>query len=72
MVKSLNSENTFDKNSGRWTVEEHEKFVHARSLKMKWDDIAKYIGTRNTDQCRSHYQKIKDKSSNYRGSGVLM
>jgi hypothetical protein len=72
MVKTLITENSLDKNSGRWTSEEHEKFVYARNLKMKWEDIAKYIGTRTTDQCRSHYQKIKDKSSNFRGHAVMM
>lgn len=72
MVKSFNSENTVEKNSGRWTDEEHEKFIYAKSMKMKWDEIAKYIGTRTADQCRSHFQKIKDRVNNFRGRRVSM
>ena len=72
MVKSLESINTLEKKTGHWTAKEHEKFMYGKSMKMKWDEIAKYIGTRTSHQCRSHYQKIKDKGSNFRGLSVLM
>lgn len=53
MVKSINS--------GRWSTEEHKKFVEARILKLRWEQTSQYIGTRTTDQCRSHEQKMKIK-----------
>lgn len=51
MVKTINT--------GRWTSEEHRKFVIAREKKLKWEQTADLIGTRTADQCRSHNQKMK-------------
>ena len=44
--------------TGRWTEEEHESFMAAIKLFGKcWKQIAKYVGTRNSIQVRSHAQK---------------
>ena len=43
---------------GRWTTEEHEKFLEAVQLFDKdWRKIADFVGTRNNIQCRTHAQK---------------
>ena len=43
---------------GRWTNEEHKKFLEARCLyKNDWKLIEKYLGTRTAAQARSHAQK---------------
>jgi SHAQKYF class myb-like DNA-binding protein len=57
---------------GRWTPEEHERFVKALSLYGKdWKQVEKYVGTRTVLQVRSHAQKyllkIKKKYSNCYG-----
>lgn len=57
---------------GRWTPEEHERFVKALSLYGKdWKQVEKYVATRSVLQVRSHAQKyllkIKKKYSNCYG-----
>ena len=43
---------------GRWTEEEHQKFLEAYKIYGKnWKMIQKFIGTRNAAQARSHAQK---------------
>jgi SHAQKYF class myb-like DNA-binding protein len=45
-------------NGGRWTKEEHEKFLIALELYGKnWKKVQQFVGTRNTTQTRSHAQK---------------
>ena len=45
-------------NTGRWTEEEHESFMIAMDLYgRKWKPAARFIGTRNSTQVRSHAQK---------------
>ena len=46
-------------NRGRWSEAEKSKFSHAVRLGLSWKGVAKYVGTRNADQCRSHNQKMK-------------
>lgn len=47
------------KNTGRWTEEEHEKFIAAFEIfGGNWKMISKRIGTRSNIQCRTHGQKI--------------
>ena len=51
-------------NEGRWTDEEHRKFLEAYDdmiavdpARRRWPDVAAAVGTRSTTQCRSHAQK---------------
>lgn len=49
---------------GRWTQDEHERFVEAYSqYGKKWKKIALYVGTRNNIQCRTHSQNLKSFSN---------
>ena len=48
-----------EKNNGKWTYEEHKKFIEALYIyNYKWSKIKKYILTRTSDQLRSHAQKF--------------
>ena len=51
-------------NEGRWTDEEHRKFLEAYEAmvavdpaRRRWPNVAAAVGTRSTTQCRSHAQK---------------
>ena len=51
-------------NEGRWTDEEHRKFLDAYEAmiavdpaRRRWPNVAAAVGTRSTTQCRSHAQK---------------
>ncbi len=49
-------------NNGRWTDEEHSKFLEAINLYGKnWSKVHKYIGSRSSAQTRSHAQKYFNK-----------
>jgi len=48
-------------NEGRWTDEEHRKFLEAYDTmiavdpaRRRWPNVAAAVGTRSTTQCRSH------------------
>ncbi len=44
--------------SGRWTDEEHRKFLEAYKIYGRnWKLVHKYVGTRSATQARSHAQK---------------
>ena len=46
------------KTSGRWTAEEHKKFVEAlKKYGKQWKKVEEYIQTRSGAQIRSHAQK---------------
>jgi SHAQKYF class myb-like DNA-binding protein len=51
-------------NNGRWTFDEHKKFILAiMEHGNKWKEVEKLIGTRNSAQIRSHSQKFFTKLS---------
>ena len=63
----------FDKangiNEGRWSFDEHIKFIEGIILfKKNWFKVAKYVGTRGKEQARSHsryfYLKLKKIKNN--------
>ena len=46
-------------NEGRWSFEEHKKFIEALvEYRKNWKNIQMYIGTRSSSQVRSHAQKF--------------
>lgn len=52
-------EKSASKASGRWTKEEHQKFIEGLKLFGKnWKQVEEHIGTRNGAQIRSHAQKF--------------
>jgi SHAQKYF class myb-like DNA-binding protein len=47
---------------GRWTKEEHEKFLEALKKHGKeWKKVAAHVGTRTVVQTRTHAQKYFQK-----------
>ena len=44
---------------GRWTKEEHERFIEGiRKYGKNWKKVEEFVGTRNGAQIRSHAQKF--------------
>ncbi|KAL4480521.1 hypothetical protein ABPG72_022276 [Tetrahymena utriculariae] len=65
-VKSINYNNTIQNpngsNTGRWTREEHLRFVKGLGIHGKnWKKVEEYVGTRSGAQIRSHAQKFFNK-----------
>eukprot|EP00347_Sterkiella_histriomuscorum_P012696 403367570 len=59
MENEVSQVNEGDYNSGKWTDDEHMKFLRGLKLYGKnWNQIQKYIGTRSCPQTRSHAQKF--------------
>lgn len=53
-----NSSGKNDGVSGRWTVEEHNKFLEAIAIyRRDWKKVQLHVGSRTTTQTRSHAQK---------------
>ena len=46
-------------NEGRWDPEEHKRFIEAiNKFGNEWKEVQKYVGTRSSNQVRSHAQKF--------------
>lgn len=59
--RSTNSDHRSESrfNTGRWSVEEHQKFVEAMFLYgNEWKRVQQHIKTRSSTQARSHAQKF--------------
>ena len=49
------SNNADPTNSGRWTDEEHERFLKAlETFGKNWNCVHKFVGSRSSAQTRSH------------------
>ena len=47
------------KSSGRWTKEEHQRFIDGlKKFGKNWKQVEEYVATRNGAQIRSHAQKF--------------
>ena len=60
-AKPPKAKTTTTTNKGRWTDEEHRKFLEAYDTmiavdpaRRRWPNVAAAVGTRSTTQCRSH------------------
>lgn len=57
--QALQNQRETEFNSGRWTQEEHEKFLEALLMYgNEWRKVQNYISTRSSTQARSHAQKF--------------
>jgi SHAQKYF class myb-like DNA-binding protein len=55
----LQSADSESKKNGRWTREEHFRFIEALKLYGKeWRRVQQHVGTRSSTQARSHAQKF--------------
>ena len=55
----LTNNSSLPKKNGRWTKEEHFRFLAALKLYGKeWRNVQKHVGTRSSTQARSHAQKF--------------
>jgi len=51
-----------DESAGRWSNEEHDRFLRGLDVYgKKWTKVAEVVGTRSTVQVRSHAQKYFQK-----------
>lgn len=58
-ILASKEENPNNKANGRWTKEEHERFVEGiRRFGKNWKKVEEFVGTRNGAQIRSHAQKF--------------
>jgi SHAQKYF class myb-like DNA-binding protein len=58
-------------NNGRWTLEEHKRFIQGvLEFGNRWRYVAKVIETRNSAQIRSHCQKFFSKLHNLGIEGI--
>lgn len=64
-IISINPEE--DINEGRWDPDEHMRFIEAiNKYGNEWKEVQKYVGTRSSNQVRSHAQKFFLKLKNYK------
>lgn len=61
-TKQEEDESGSSEKTGRWTEEEHARFLHGlERFGKKWTKVADIVGTRTTVQVRSHAQKYFQK-----------
>ena len=64
-IITTNSEE--DINEGRWEPDEHIRFIEAiNKFGNEWKEVQKYVGTRSSNQVRSHAQKFFLKLKNFK------
>ena len=57
--KTKNNGSLGNFNTGRWSKEEHNKFLEAIEIYGRdWKKVESYVGTRTSTQARSHAQKV--------------
>uniref|UniRef100_A0A7S3JFE6 Uncharacterized protein n=1 Tax=Euplotes harpa TaxID=151035 RepID=A0A7S3JFE6_9SPIT len=70
--KSKNGKPSQNVNFGRWSDEEHKKFLEAIVIYGRdWKKVQGYVGTRTSTQARSHAQKVLPQGSFVEGVSTL-
>ena len=73
-LKNYNNNNlveNIDVNEGRWNNEENYRFLKAiYNYGNDWKEVKRYIGTRTTNQVRSHAQKFIMKLKTFKDSEI--
>lgn len=55
----VHSEKNLPKSAGRWTKEEHQRFIDGlKKFGKNWKQVEEHVGTRTGAQIRSHAQKF--------------
>lgn len=49
---------------GRWAPDEVELLIQAVNAKLGWIETARFVGTRDKDQCRTKWEQLVRKNSN--------
>ena len=58
-------------NEGRWNYDEHLRFIEAiNKFGNDWKEVQKYVGTRSSNQVRSHAQKFILKLKTFKDSSI--
>jgi len=60
LTKSKSAGSMKRKTCNRWTKAENEKLKEAIATlgEKKWNDIAQFVGTKNSDQCNQHWHRV--------------
>lgn len=59
LLQASQKNQDYSKSAGRWSKEEHQKFVEGvTKFGKNWKKVEEYIGTRTGAQIRSHAQKF--------------
>jgi hypothetical protein len=60
LTKSKSNGSIRRKSCNRWTKQENERLKQAIAKlgEKKWNDIAQFVGTKNSDQCNQHWHRV--------------